>query len=33
VEISREEYDRLYRESIDNPEQFWGGWLKQIHWF
>ena len=21
---SREEYDRLYRESIDNPEKFWG---------
>jgi acetyl-CoA synthetase len=30
---SREEYDRLYRESIDQPEQFWGRMAQEIHWF
>ena len=30
---SREEYDRLYRESIDQPEQFWGRMAEQVHWF
>ena len=30
---SREEYERLYRESIDQPEQFWGRMAGQIHWF
>jgi acetyl-CoA synthetase len=30
---SREEYDKLYRESIDQPEQFWGRMAENIHWF
>src|SRR5688572_7305653 len=30
---SREEYDRLYRESIDQPEQFWARVADELHWF
>ena len=30
---SREEYERLYRESIDDPEQFWGRAAEELHWF
>ena len=30
---SREEYERLYRESIDQPEQFWGRMAEGLHWF
>src|SRR5579864_9334628 len=30
---SRDEYDRLYRESIEQPEQFWGRMAGEIHWF
>ena len=30
---SREEYERLYRESIEQPEEFWGKMAEQIHWF
>ncbi len=30
---SREEYDRLYRESIDQPDQFWGRMAESLHWF
>jgi acetyl-CoA synthetase len=30
---SREEYDRLYRQSIDRPEEFWGQQAEQLHWF
>ena len=30
---SRAEYDRLYRESIDNPEKFWGNIAGELHWF
>jgi acetyl-CoA synthetase len=30
---SREEYDRLYRESIDQPEQFWTRIASELHWF
>jgi acetyl-CoA synthetase len=30
---SRAEYDRMYRESIDNPETFWGEIAGQLHWF
>jgi acetyl-CoA synthetase len=29
---SRAEYDRLYRESIDNPEKFWGDIGRELHW-
>jgi len=30
---SREEYDQVYRESIDQPEQFWGRMAEQLSWF
>jgi acetyl-CoA synthetase len=30
---SRQEYDTLYRESIDHPETFWGRMAEEIHWF
>ena len=30
---SRAEYDRLYRESIDQPEQFWSRVAGELHWF
>src|SRR5215204_388171 len=30
---SRAEYDKLYRESIDLPEQFWGRMAEELHWF
>src|ERR1041385_7491184 len=30
---SREEYDRLYRHSIDDPEGFWGTQAQSLHWF
>ncbi len=30
---SRAEYDRLYQESIDQPEQFWGRMAGELHWF
>ena len=30
---SRAEYDRLYRESIDRPEDFWGKQAEALKWF
>jgi acetyl-CoA synthetase len=30
---SREEYDKLYRESIEQPEQFWTRIAGELHWF
>jgi acetyl-CoA synthetase len=30
---SQEEYQKLYRESIDQPEQFWGRMAEELHWF
>src|SRR3984957_16745979 len=30
---TRAEYDRLYRQSIDQPEEFWGGVAGELHWF
>src|SRR5688500_13017243 len=30
---TREEYDRMYRESIDDPEAFWGRAAEPLHWF
>jgi len=30
---SREEYDRLYQQSIDDPEVFWGRVARDLHWF
>src|SRR5687768_17305273 len=29
---SRAEYDRLYRESIDHPEQYWARVAGELHW-
>jgi acetyl-CoA synthetase len=28
-----EQYQQLYRESIDKPEEFWGKQAEQLHWF
>jgi acetyl-CoA synthetase len=30
---SREEYDRIYTESLKDPEKFWGGIASDLHWF
>ncbi|HTL28942.1 MAG TPA: acetate--CoA ligase [Tepidisphaeraceae bacterium] len=30
---SMDEYKKLYRESIDNPEKFWGDAASKLHWF
>src|SRR5579871_1886476 len=30
---SLEEYDRLYRESIEQPETFWARIAEELHWF
>src|SRR5688500_10073681 len=30
---SRAEYDRLYRESIDRPDEFWSRIASELHWF
>ena len=30
---SVEEYERLYRESLDQPEQFWSRVASELHWF
>src|SRR5215213_2430570 len=30
---SRAEYDRLYRESIDQPDAYWGRMAGELHWF
>ena len=30
---TRDEYDRLYHESIEQPEKFWARMAEQIHWF
>ena len=30
---SLEEYESLYRESIQDPEKFWAGVAKDLHWF
>ncbi len=30
---SREEYDRIYAESIHDPEKFWSGIASDLHWF
>ncbi len=30
---SRAEYDRMYRESIDRPEEFWGKQAEGLSWF
>ena len=30
---SLDDYERLYKESVDNPEKFWGGIAKELHWY
>ena len=30
---SLEEYERIYRESVEDPEKFWGGIASELHWF
>ncbi|MBI5090991.1 MAG: acetate--CoA ligase [Candidatus Hydrogenedentes bacterium] len=30
---SREEYDRLYKQSIEDPDAFWAKAAKELHWF
>jgi acetyl-CoA synthetase len=30
---SMEEYELLYRQSLDNPEKFWGDVAAELHWF
>ena len=30
---SLEEYDKLYRESVDAPDAFWGRVAGELHWF
>lgn len=29
---SREEYDRMYRRSLDDPKGFWGDLASELHW-
>lgn len=29
---SREQYDQMYRESIENPDKFWGDIAKCFYW-
>src|SRR5580692_4152788 len=30
---SLEEYETLYKQSIEDPENFWAGAAKELHWF
>jgi len=30
---SLEEYERIYKESVENPEKFWAGIARELHWF
>ena len=30
---SREQYEKMWKESIENPEKFWGGVANDLHWF
>ncbi|HMV86873.1 MAG TPA: acetate--CoA ligase [Blastocatellia bacterium] len=30
---SRADYDRIYKESVENPEAFWAGIAGELHWF
>ncbi|HZP03734.1 MAG TPA: acetate--CoA ligase [Terracidiphilus sp.] len=30
---SLEEYEKLYKQSIENPEAFWAGVARELHWF
>jgi acetyl-CoA synthetase len=30
---SREDYDRIYKRSIEDPERFWSEIAGELHWF
>ena len=30
---SAEDYERIYRESVEQPDKFWGGIAEELHWF
>src|SRR3989442_13150653 len=30
---SAEDYERIYRESVEEPEKFWGRVAEELHWF
>ena len=30
---SLDQYQRMYKESIDSPETFWGRVANELHWF
>ena len=30
---TKQEYERLYRQSLDDPEAFWGDVANELHWF
>ncbi len=30
---SRAEYETMWKESIENPEKFWGGIASELYWF
>ena len=30
---SRDEYEKMWKQSIQDPETFWGGVAKELHWF
>jgi acetyl-CoA synthetase len=30
---SREQYEKMWKESVENPEKFWGGIANDLHWF
>jgi acetyl-CoA synthetase len=30
---SLEEYENIYRESVEHPEKFWGRIAQELHWF
>jgi acetyl-CoA synthetase len=30
---SLEEYEALYKQSIEDPEKFWAGVARELHWF
>ena len=30
---SLEDYERIYRESVEEPEKFWAGIANELHWF
>ena len=30
---SLEEYEKIYKQAAENPEEFWAGIAKELHWF